>query len=202
LGGSHQLDGIKAAARTMSIELMVVEFRDAAGIDASLNAGLTERPQALIQLGSPLINQLAKRIADILASHRIPGISPFRLFSESGGLMSYGPNLPHMFSRVAPYVSRIVKGSKPSDLPIERPTKFEFVINLKTAKALGLEFHPQLLATADEVIEQRCCLLRCMSLLMALSGHAGMSVQRSLLGAKRTWRGSAEIDANDPNRTS
>jgi putative ABC transport system substrate-binding protein len=67
--------------------------------------------------------------------------------------MSYGPNLPHMFSRVAPYVSRIVKGSKPSDLPIERPTKFEFVINLKTAKALGLEFHPQLLATADEVIE-------------------------------------------------
>jgi len=151
--GSHQLNAMKAAARMMSVDLMVVEFHDSVGLDAALNAGLKEHPQVLIQLGSPLINQLANRIADTLASHRVPSISPFRSFPENGGLLSYGPDLTNMYYRVAPYVSRILKGAKPSDLPIERPIKFEFVINLKTARSLGITIPPTLLALADEVIE-------------------------------------------------
>jgi putative ABC transport system substrate-binding protein len=151
--GSHQLNAMKAAARMMSVDLMAVEFHDSVGLDAALNAGLKERPQVLIQLGSPLINQLANRIADTLASHRVPSISPFRSFPENGGLLSYGPDLTNMYYRVAPYVSRILKGAKPSDLPIERPIKFEFVINLKTARSLGITIPPTLLALADEVIE-------------------------------------------------
>src|SRR6516164_10485620 len=136
--GSHQLNAMKAAASRMSVDFIIVEFHDAVGLDAALNASLKERPQALIQLGSPLINQLANRIADTLASYRVPSISPFRSFAENGGLLSYGPDLANMYRRVAPYVSRVLNGAKPSDLPIERPIKFEFVINLKTAKALGI----------------------------------------------------------------
>ena len=151
--GSHQLNAMKAAARMMSVDLMAVEFHDSVGLDAALNAGLKERPQVLIQLGSPLINQLANRIADTLASYRVPSISPFRSFPENGGLLSYGPDLTNMYYRVAPYVSRILKGAKPSDLPIERPIKFEFVINLKTARSLGITIPPTLLALADDVIE-------------------------------------------------
>jgi len=151
--GSHQLNAMKAAARMMSVDLITAEFHDSVGLDAALNASLKERPQALIQLGSPLINQLANRIADTLASYRVPSISPFRSFPQNGGLLSYGPNLADMYRQVAPYVSRILEGAKPSDLPIERPIKFEFVINLKTAKALGLTVPDKLLATADEVIE-------------------------------------------------
>ena len=151
--GSHQLNAMKAAARMMSVDLMAVEFHDLVGLDAALNAGLKERPQVLIQLGSPLINQLANRIADTLASHRVPSISPFRSFPENGGLLSYGPDLTNMYYRVAPYVSKILKGAKPSDLPIERPIKFEFVINLKTARSLGITIPPTLLALADDVIE-------------------------------------------------
>jgi putative ABC transport system substrate-binding protein len=144
---------MKAAARRMSVDFIIVEFHDSVGLDAALNGGLKERPQVLIQLGSPLINQLANRIADTLASYRLPSISPFRSFPENGGLLSYGPDLANMYRRVAPYVSRILKGAKPSDLPIERPIKFEFVINLKTARALGLTVPDKLLAVADEVIE-------------------------------------------------
>ena len=151
--GSHQLNAMKAAARMMSVDLMAVEFHDSVGLDAALNAGLKEHPQVLIQLGSPLINQLANRIADTLASYRVPSISPFRSFPENGGLLSYGPDLTNMYYRVAPYVSRILKGAEPSDLPIERPIKFEFVINLKTARSLGITIPPTLLALADDVIE-------------------------------------------------
>ena len=151
--GSHQLNAMKASARMMSVDLMIVEFHDSVGLDAALSAGLKERPHALIQLGSPLINQLADRIADTLASHRVPSISPFRSFPENGGFLSYGPDLTDMYRRVAPYVSKILKGAKPSDLPIERPIKFEFVINLKTAKALGITIPQTLQVAADEIIE-------------------------------------------------
>jgi putative ABC transport system substrate-binding protein len=151
--GTYQRDAIKTAAKTMSIHFVIVEFRDASGLDAALNAGLKERPQALVLLGSPIVNQMANRIANITASHRVPGIAPFRSFPKSGGLMSYGPDLDHMFRRVAPYVSKILKGARPTDLPIERPTKFELVVNIKTSKALGLDVPSELLLTADEVIE-------------------------------------------------
>ena len=137
----------------MGVSLQVLEFRDAAKIQGALNAGLKDRPQALVQLGSPLLNAASKTIAGFLTTHRLPGISPYRAFAESGGLLSYGPNLPIMFRGLAVYISKILKGAKAGDLPIEQPTHFEFVLNLKTARTLGIKLPQTVLVRADEVIE-------------------------------------------------
>jgi putative ABC transport system substrate-binding protein len=94
-----------------------------------------------------------QQIAELLTKHRLPGISVWRSFAEAGWLMAYGPSLSDEFRRAAAYVDKILKGAKPADLPVEQPTKFEFLINLKTAKALGLTIPPSLLARADQVIE-------------------------------------------------
>lgn len=151
--GRYQLDAIHASAKTMSIDIEVLEYRDSEGMVTALELGLKGAPQAVIQLGSPLANQGAPRVAEILSSRRIPGISQFRTFPDAGGLMSYGPDLIHTYRRLGPYVFKILNGARPADLPIERPIKFELVINLKAAKALGLEMPATLLGSADEVIE-------------------------------------------------
>ena len=151
--GRYQLDAINAAAKARSIELVLMEFRDMAGLNGALDAGLKENPQALIQLGSPLIRQAAPRLVEALSGRPIPGVSQFRSYPDAGGLMSYGPDLVHLYRRVGFYVSKILHGASPADLPVERPTKFELVINLKAAKALGVSLPSPLLATADEVIE-------------------------------------------------
>jgi putative tryptophan/tyrosine transport system substrate-binding protein len=151
--GTYQLDSIKGAAKAKSIDLLVMEFRDSAGLETALELGLKQGPQAVIQLGSPLTRQAGPRVAEILLTHRIPGISPFRTFPDGGGLMSYGPDLAQLFRRIGPFVFKILHGARPADLPIERPTKFELVVNLKTAKALGLTIPEPFLQTADEVIE-------------------------------------------------
>jgi putative ABC transport system substrate-binding protein len=151
--GTYQLDAIKAAAKTASIDLLVMEFRDTLGMETALESGLKQEPQAIIQLGSPLIRQAGPRIAEVSSSRRIPGISQFRTFPDGGGLMSYGPDLINLYRRLGPYIAKILHGARPADLPIERPTKFELVINLKTAKALGMKIPASLLAGADEVIE-------------------------------------------------
>ena len=151
--GSYQLSAIKAAAEARSIEIVVMEFRDNAGLEPALDLGLKREPQVAILLGSPLIRQGGQRIAEILASRRIPGISQFRTFPDGGGLMSYGPDLVDLYRSIGPYVARILRGARPADLPIHRPTKFEFVINLKAAKALDLTVPPSLLTYVDEVIE-------------------------------------------------
>jgi putative ABC transport system substrate-binding protein len=130
-----------------------MEFRDRSGLETALELGLQQGPQALIQLGSPLILQAGPRTAEILSNRRIPGISQFRTFPDNGGLMSYGPDLISLFRRLGPYVSKILQGVRPADLPVERPTKFELVINLKAAKALDVTIPSLLLATADELIE-------------------------------------------------
>jgi putative tryptophan/tyrosine transport system substrate-binding protein len=151
--GTYQLDAIKTAATTASIDVVVMEFRDNAGLDAALEAGLKQGPQAVIQLGSPLTRQAGTRTAQILSAHHIPGTSQFRTFPDGGGLMSYGPDLISLYRRIGPIVGKILHGARPADLPIERPTKFELVINLKAAKAFGVTIPGLLLATADEVIE-------------------------------------------------
>jgi putative tryptophan/tyrosine transport system substrate-binding protein len=151
--GTYQLDAIKAAAKARSIELFIMEFRDDAGLQAALELGLNQEPQAVLQLGSPLIRQAGPRVAEILSGRRIPGMSQFRTFPDGGGLMSYGPDLIQLYRRIGPYVSKILHGARPADLPVERPTKFELVINLKTAKALGLTVPLIMQMTADEVIE-------------------------------------------------
>jgi putative tryptophan/tyrosine transport system substrate-binding protein len=151
--GTYQLDAMTAAAKGRSIDLVVLEFRDNAGLETALQSGLAQGPQAVIQLGSPLTRQAGARIAEILSARRIPGISQFRTFPDGGGLMSYGPDLIQLYRRTGTFVSKILHGARPADLPIERPTKFELVINLKAARALGLEVPDKLLALADEVIE-------------------------------------------------
>jgi putative tryptophan/tyrosine transport system substrate-binding protein len=151
--GTYQLEAIKAAAKTMSIDIEVMEFRGTVEMEKVLENGLKQSPQAVIQLGSPLINQAAQRIAETLAKYRVPGISQFRNFPVGGGLISYGPDLTNMYRRVGPYIFKILHGARPSDLPVERPTKFELVINLRAAQALGVAIPPSVLAGADEVIE-------------------------------------------------
>jgi putative ABC transport system substrate-binding protein len=115
--------------------------------------GRKQRYRLDLNQGSPLINQAAKRIAETLANYRVPGISPFRNFPVGGGLISYGPDLTNMYRRIGPYVFKILHGARPSDLPVERPTKFDLVINLRAAHALGVAIPPSMLARADEVIE-------------------------------------------------
>jgi len=101
--------------------------------------------------------------------------------------MSYGLNVPALFQRAAELLDKILRGTKPADIPAEQPTTFRLVVNLKTAKTLGLDVPPTLLAIADEVIEQRCCVLRCVSPLLALSGHVEVSSRCPLSEANRTW---------------
>ena len=151
--GRYQLDAINAAAKTISIDVQTMDYHDSEGMLTALELGLNEAPQAVIQLGSPLANQGAQRVAQILSARGIPGISQFRTFPGGGGLMSYGPDLVHLYRGQGAYVSKIIHGARPADLPVERPTKFELVINLKAAKALGLEMPATLLGSADEVIE-------------------------------------------------
>jgi ABC-type uncharacterized transport system substrate-binding protein len=151
--GTYQRDAMTAAAKARSIDIVVMEFRDNAGLETALQSGLAQGPQAVIQLGSPLTRQAGARIAEILSARRMPGISQFRTFPDGGGLMSYGPDLIQLYRRTGTFVSKILHGARPADLPIERPTKFELVINLKAARALGLDVPPTLLALADEVIE-------------------------------------------------
>jgi putative tryptophan/tyrosine transport system substrate-binding protein len=151
--GTYQLDAIKAAVKARSIDLVVMEFRDNDGLEAALKSGLAQGPQAVIQLGSPLTRQAGARTAEILSARRIPGISQFRTFPDGGGLMSYGPDLIQLYRRTGAFVSKILHGARPADLPIERPTKFELVINMKTAKELGIEVPISMQMLADEVIE-------------------------------------------------
>jgi len=151
--GPYQLAAIKAAAQAMSVELQIVEFRDAAALEDALGAALTKRPQALVQLSSPVINSQSKATAAFASMHRLPGISAFRKFPESGGLMSYGPNLPVFFRQQARYVAKILGGAKPGDLPVELPSHFEFVVNLKAATAIGAKVPQSTLMMADDVID-------------------------------------------------
>ena len=120
--------------------------RDVADFASAPNGGLIVAVGTIATIQRDLIVTLAAR-------HKLPAVYPYRFFVEAGGLMSYGPNLIDLYRRAAAYVDRILKGEKPADLPVQQPTKFELVINLKTAKALGLDVPPTLLARADEVIE-------------------------------------------------
>ena len=114
---------------------------------------MSQHPDALMTPVDAFLNSQIRKIMDFLRSNRIPGIFADREYLLAGGLMSYGASVPDLFRRSATYVQKILQGTKPSDLPVEQPTKFELVLNLKTAKTLGLTFPQSLLATADEVIE-------------------------------------------------
>jgi len=151
--GTEQLDAAKAAAKDIGVELIVMEIRSLEGLEAALAAGLKAGMRAMMQLSSPLISQLSKPSAGFVAQQRLPGISAFRRFADEGGLMTYGPVRVEMYRRAASYVDRILRGARPGELAIEQPARFELVINLKAAKAMGLTFPQSLLLLADEVIQ-------------------------------------------------
>jgi putative tryptophan/tyrosine transport system substrate-binding protein len=153
--GPWQMAAIKAAAEMLRIELHVLEIRSSGELDLALRGGVKGGSRALVQLSSPLfdLRAIAKQIADFAVRHRLPAISMFRPFPEVGGLMSYGPNQREYYKRLPIYIDKILKGAKPGDLAVERPTKFELVINLKTAMARGLTIPQSLLLRADEVIQ-------------------------------------------------
>jgi putative ABC transport system substrate-binding protein len=150
---ARRLKELEGAARALRVKLHVLEARERQEIDAAFTAMARERAEALLVMTDPMFFPQRERIVDLAAKHRLPGIFEQREFAEAGGLLSYAANLADMYRRLATYVDKILKGAKPADLPIEQPTKFEFVINLKTAKTLGLTIPPPILFRADHVIE-------------------------------------------------
>jgi putative ABC transport system substrate-binding protein len=141
------------AARTLSITLQSVEVRQAGEIDVAFARITKERYQGLTIWPTNVMAVNIKRIIDFALQNRLPTIYPTRAYMDVGGLMSYSPNRDEVYRRIAAYIDKILKGAKPADLPVEQPTKYELVINLKTAKALGLTIPPSLLLRADEVIQ-------------------------------------------------
>jgi putative tryptophan/tyrosine transport system substrate-binding protein len=142
----------ETAARTFSLETVAFEIRRVEEIAQAFEA-LNRRADALYVVGDPLITTNRIRISILALGARLPTMFIFRESVEVGGLMSYGPNIPDLFRRAGDYVDKILRGAKPADLPVQQPTKFDLVINLITAKALGIDVPPTLLARADEVIE-------------------------------------------------
>ena len=153
IGGVGQLGAIQGAASSLGVELSPVDLRDVAGIDRAIANFARSSNGGLIVVASALAIVHRMLIIELTAKHKLPAIYPFRVFIPAGGLISYGPDLADQYRRTASYVDRILKGEKPADLPVQTPTKFELAINLKTAKALGLDVPPTLFARADEVIE-------------------------------------------------
>ena len=147
------LKEVEVAAGTLGLQLQLVPAAGPDEFASAFSAMTSERADAFIVLPSPMLFGEYGRIVSLAASSHLPAMYQAREFVDAGGLMSYGANLPDLFRRTATYVDKILKGAKPADLPVEQPTKFEFVINAKTAKALGLTIPPTLLVFADEVIE-------------------------------------------------
>jgi putative ABC transport system substrate-binding protein len=151
--GIGQTGAIQSVAPSLGVQVSPVGVRDGSELERAIAAFGHGANGGLIVLGAPLAIMQRDLITTLAARHRLPAVYPVRLFVVAGGLVSYGPDSIDPYRRVAGYVDRILKGEKPADLPVQNPTKFELVINLKTAKALGLEVPPTLLARADEVIE-------------------------------------------------
>jgi putative ABC transport system substrate-binding protein len=155
-GERAEMDMLKeaeVAARSLGVQLQLVETRGPADFEKAFSEITKARAGALTVLGSAMLNNERRRLVDLAAKNRLPAVYSSSQFVDAGGLMSYGANIADLWRRAATYVDKILKGAKPADLPVEQPTKFELVINLKTAKALGLTIPPAVLARADEVIE-------------------------------------------------
>jgi putative ABC transport system substrate-binding protein len=141
------------AAQTLQIAVQSVEIRKPDDFEVAFDSIRTGHPEALISIEDPLTFDHRKDIVEFAAKNNLPAVDGLREFAEEGGLISYGANLPDLSRRAATYVDKILRGAIPADLPVEQPTKFEFLINLRAAKALNLTILPELLARADEVIE-------------------------------------------------
>jgi putative ABC transport system substrate-binding protein len=143
----------EAASRRLGLQVQIIAARDASEIDKAFQLMTRERAEALAVLSDPTFIAARTQIVALAVKGRLPSVSGNRQYADTGGLMSYGPNFYELYRGAADYVDKILKGAKPGDLPIEQPTKFELIINLRTAKALGLTIPPSLLQRADQVIE-------------------------------------------------
>lgn len=150
--GTAQLDAARSAAEALAIQVRVLDYRSGDDIESALTEGLAAQPRAVVILSSPMASSRSSALAQILGRRRMAAISPFRSFAEHGGLMSYGPNLKEFRRYSADYIDRILKGAGPGELPIQQPTTFELVVNLKTAHALGFTVPKAVLLRADQVI--------------------------------------------------
>jgi putative ABC transport system substrate-binding protein len=151
-GTTPEVREVQAAAKTFGVETIKLPIQSADDITPAFDS-LSKRAEAVYVPANPLANANRIRINELATAERLPTMHGFREYVEAGGIMSYGPNTPELFRRAAEYADKILRGAKPGDLPIEQPTKFEFVINLKAAKSIGLAVSPTLLSRADEVIE-------------------------------------------------
>jgi putative ABC transport system substrate-binding protein len=151
--GSEGIAEAENAARAAAVEPVTMHTSDPAEFEAIFIDGIKRGGNGLLVMASPLYNFNRRRLLDLALDHRLPAIWETSTYVDDGGLLSYGPNFPDMYRRAAAFVARILKGSKPADLPVQQPTAFELAINLKTAKMLGLAIPASLLARADEVIE-------------------------------------------------
>jgi putative ABC transport system substrate-binding protein len=151
----HQLamKEMEQAATILGIELQSHPIRNSNDVDADFRALIQANAQAIVTLDDPLVQSNRMRIAELALQHHLPVMGEFKAMPAAGALVSYGPDQVDMWRRAAAYVDKILRGAKPADLPVEQPVKFELVINLKTARALGIDVPPKLLFTADEVIE-------------------------------------------------
>jgi ABC-type uncharacterized transport system substrate-binding protein len=152
-GGSYFLRPVEAAAPALKVKIIPAAVHDATEIDTAITALAREPGAGLIVMPDVFVLAHREQLLALTEQHRLPAAYAYRLFAASGGLMSYGTDLVDLFRRAAPYVDRVLKGANPGELPVQQPIKFELVINLKTAKALGLDVPDKLLALADEVIE-------------------------------------------------
>jgi putative ABC transport system substrate-binding protein len=151
--GASQITLLENSARAFKLKLQVIEVRSRDDIAGAFQAAQEQKAEALNVGSSPFLASLYREIIDLAATHRLPSIYQWKEHAEAGGLLSYGPSLAAMFRQAATIVVKVLKGAKPADLPVEQPIKFEFALNLKTAKTLGLEISPSLLARVDEVID-------------------------------------------------
>ena len=149
----HLLNGAREAARSLAMELQVFEARQRNELASAFAALMAWRPGGLLVVSDPVFGNELAQLANLAVKNRLPALYARREFTEAGGLLAYGPSYSDNYRRAATYVDKILKGAKPGDLPVEEPTKLEFVINLKTARALGLTIPPSLLGRADEVIQ-------------------------------------------------
>jgi putative ABC transport system substrate-binding protein len=151
----HQLrltDEVPRAIGSLGVTLLIVEATSPEELDTAFASAAAQQADAIVIFGDPLTAQYAPRVVALAAKHRLPASYLFRQFAN-GGLIVYGPDLPDLFRRAGSYIDKILRGTKPADLPVEQPTKFELIINMKTAKALGLTVPPSVLVRATEVIE-------------------------------------------------
>jgi putative ABC transport system substrate-binding protein len=151
-GTAQNLQQLEPAAGTIGVKLQYLDIENPKAIESAFRAATKERADAVLVLQSPVFNPQRAQMADLALKNRLPATYPRREFVEDGGLMSYGVNFLDLDRRAATYIDKILKGAKPADLPVEQPTKFELVINLKTAKQIGLTIPPNVLARADRVI--------------------------------------------------